>query len=126
MKTTCTAHGLERFKERVGVKSIKEAEHLASVVMERGDTFKDCSYRIDREFLQGRTKGRQVAYAYNGFCYIVDTKKQMVITVYQLPKSFGKRKKEYYEKDNKKYNRINFKTESLRICCEADSEFIEL
>lgn len=124
-KTVYTYHGLERMKERVGVKNLKEAEHLASIVMERGDTFEDCRFKIDQEYLKNRTKNTQKAFAYNGFCYIINVKKGVIITVYQLPKSFGKKKANYFEKAGQKYSRVNYKAESLRICCEANDEIIE-
>lgn len=124
-KTTYTTHGMKRMKERAGVKNTKQAEHMVNVVMERGITYESCQYKIDQNYLQSRTRKPIIAYAYNGYCYIINIKTKVVITMYPLPKSFGKKKGNYFEKDNKKYNRGIFKAENMRVCCEVGDGIME-
>lgn len=125
-KLVYTKHGRDRMKERIGIKSKKTAEHIATLVMERGIKYEECQYKIDSNYLKSRTRGGQTAYAYNGVCYIIDIEQRSIITTYPLPKSFGQKKKDYYERGNqKKYDRKKFKsaTEDLRVRCGLEDEY---
>ena len=55
-----------------------------------------CRWSLDRSYLSKRTDEAVVAIAYNGYCFIFDRKNYACITLYELPKWFGKKKVFYY------------------------------
>ncbi len=92
-------HCYKRAKERTGMNR-KRTERMADLAKERGITFLECKRAADRKYLQHRTKGNTVAIAYNGCCFIMDKKDSECVTMYKLPKWFGKRKTLSRKKDD--------------------------
>jgi hypothetical protein len=99
-----THHSYVRAKERAGL-SRKRAERLMELARYRGIGYEDCKWRLDKEFLMTRTGDGAKAVAYNGYCFILNSETLECITMYSLPKHFGK-KKTFYEAGNK--NNIEF------------------
>ncbi|MCR5595534.1 MAG: hypothetical protein K6G12_06785 [Lachnospiraceae bacterium] len=93
-------HSLSRAKERAGLNR-KKAEKMINLARERGTGYEDCRWSIDRYFLLCRTNDVCLALAYNGFCFIFDRNTANCITMYPLPKDFGK-KKTFYAKSNRR------------------------
>ena len=87
-------HSLNRAKERTGMNR-KKALKMMELAKQRGITSEDCKWSLDRNFLECRTNDTAVAIAYNGFCFIMDRDTMNCITMYQLPKHFGKKKTFY-------------------------------
>lgn len=88
-----TDHSLKRAKERTGMNR-KRAGRQVELAFERGLRSSDCSYSIDRKFLEhksDRKKGVE-AVAFNGVCYILDSINGRCITLFPLPNGFGKKK----------------------------------
>ena len=102
-------HSFERAKKRAGL-SKKKAAKLMELAKERGKGFEECRWSKDRAYLVGRTNNIAVALAYNGFCFIFDRETCRCITMYPLPKSFGK-KKTFYN------------TRSKRTECEYELQY---
>ena len=95
-----TDHSFERAKKRAGL-SKKKAAKMMELAKERGKGYEDCRWSVDRAYLVGRTNNVAVALAYNGYCFIFDRETCRCITMYPLPKSFGK-KKTYYAPQSKR------------------------
>ena len=96
-------HSIGRAKERAGL-SRKKAEKMMNLARERGIGFEDCRWSLDRTFLLNRTNEVAVALAFNGYCFIFDRETCNCITMYLLPKTFGK-KKTFYQSGKRKTNR---------------------
>lgn len=94
-----TQHCLDRMKERVGCNP-KGAKRMLNLARERGVRYEDCRWSIDRRFLESKTDEYTEAIAYNGYCFIMEKSTQKCITVYSLPKYFGK-KKVFYRNERK-------------------------
>lgn len=92
-----TEHYIERSKERLGVNA-KRALKLAKLAWERGIRSGNCRWSVDRRFLEQKSGVEKEAIAFNGFCYIFHRSNKSVncITVFRLPKDFGKKKSRYY------------------------------
>ena len=96
-------HSINRAKERAGLnrkKALKMMEH-AKV---RGITSEDCTWSIDRSFLECKSNKDAIAVAYNGYCFILDRGTMNCITMFHLPKCFGQ-KKTFYKNTLKKSSR---------------------
>lgn len=91
-------HSIERAKERGGLNR-KKALKLMELAKKRGITCSDCTWSIDRNFLECRTNDKCIAIAYNGYCFVMDRDTMNCITMYPLPKYFGK-KKTFYRDNN--------------------------
>ncbi len=89
-----TYHSLNRAKERAGLNR-KKAEKMMELARERGIGYEDCKWSLDRMFLISRTTDTTKAIAYNGYCFIFDKDTCNCITMYLLPKHFGKKKTFY-------------------------------
>ncbi len=95
-----TYHSINRAKERAGLNR-KKAEKMMELARSRGIGFEDCKWSLDRMFLINRTNEVAVALAYNGYCFIFNRDTADCITMYALPKYFGK-KKTFYGNSNKR------------------------
>ena len=91
-------HSVNRAKERAGLNH-RKAQKMMDLARERGIGSEDCRWSVDRRFLESRTNDVARAIAYNGYCFIFDRTTMNCITMYLLPKSFGK-KKTYYSNRN--------------------------
>ena len=89
-----TMHSLDRAKERAGFNR-KKAEKMMELARTRGIGFEDCKWSLDRMFLLNRTNEAAIALAYNGYCFIFNRDTADCITMYALPKHFGKKKTFY-------------------------------
>lgn len=96
-----TYHSINRAKERAGLNR-KKAEKMMQLARERGIGFEDCRWSIDRNFLLMRTNESCKAIAYNGYCFIFDMETCNCITMYPLPRSFGRKKTFYNNTGNKR------------------------
>ena len=96
-------HSLDRAKERAGLNK-KRALKMIELARVRGIESKDCTWSLDRTFLEKRSSEETVAIAYNGYCFIFDRMTMNCITMYLLPRSFGKKKTFY--KTYPKYTRF--------------------
>lgn len=85
-----TIHSIERAKDRCNLKNVKSAERFIERAIERGKRAEDCK-SWEKSYLVREARNGCVAIAYNGFCYIINNEGKCV-TVYKLPKWFGKRK----------------------------------
>lgn len=74
----------------------------------------DCTWSVDRKFLDKKSTEVSVAVAFNGYCFIYERETMKCITMFRLPKNFGQ-KKTYYKADKRKY-KYNFDY------CEYDDE----
>lgn len=92
--TEDSVHSYNRAKERGGM-SRKKAFKMMSLARERGITSESCRWSLDRNFLARRTNEVSLAIAYNGYCFIMDRMTMNCITIYPLPKHFGKKKTFY-------------------------------
>ena len=97
--TENTYHSYVRAKERAGLNR-KRAERLMELAKYRGIGYEDCKWRMDKNYLMSRTDERSKAVAYNGYCFILDSETLECITMYSLPKHFGK-KKTFYGTENR-------------------------
>lgn len=93
-----TLHSIDRAKEHAGL-SRRRAEKMMELARERGIGYEECRWSVDRSYLSNRTNDTAKAVAYNGYCFIFDRQSLNCITMYPLPKSFGK-KKTFYRKDD--------------------------
>lgn len=100
-----TYHSLSRAKERAGL-SRKKAEKMMSLARERGIGFEDCKWSVDRTYLVQKSTAGKKALAFNGFCFIFDVDTYECITMFPLPKCFGKKKTFFAESDRKKNARF--------------------
>ena len=101
-----TLHSLRRAKERAGL-SRKKAEKMMSLARERGIGFEDCKWSLDRTYLIQKSDAGKKALAYNGFCFIFDVDTYECITMFPLPKCFGKKKTFYSESRRKQSARYD-------------------
>ena len=97
--TENTYHSYVRAKERAGL-GRKRAERLMELAKYRGIGYEDCKWRMDKNYLMNRTDERSRAVAYNGYCFILDSETLECITMYSLPRHFGK-KKTFFESGNR-------------------------
>ena len=95
-------HSIGRAKERAGL-SRKRAEKMMNLARERGLGFEDCRWSIDRMFLLYRTNEVAVALALNGHCFKFKRGTADCLTMYPLPKHFGKKKTFYGNNRISKY-----------------------
>ena len=102
--TENTRHSYVRTKERAGL-SRKRAERLMELAKYRGIGYEDCKWRLDKDYLMNRTEDGIKAVAYNGYCFILNSETLECITMYGLPKHFGK-KKTFYVAENRNYTNI--------------------
>lgn len=86
-----TLHGVERAKERVGIKGVRAAERQAKLAMTRGKTAEDLT-SWERNYIRSVAKENCVAIAYNGFCYIASLTSGSCVTMFPLPSWWGKKK----------------------------------
>ena len=93
-----SCHSYKRAKERAGL-SRKRAERLIELARVRGIECDDCSWSLDRHFLEHKSDEDTKAVAYNGYCFILDRETLSCITMFDLPKHFGKKKTFYGSKD---------------------------
>lgn len=101
-----TQHSINRAKERAGLNR-KKAEKMINLARERGQVFEDCRWSLDRRFLLTRTNEEALAVAYNGYCFIFSRQTADCITMYPLPKHFGKKKTFYSESQRKQPSRYD-------------------
>ena len=87
-------HSIERAKERAGLNE-KKAVKMIELARKRGIDSTGCKWSLDRNYLEKRSDGSTIALAYNGCCYIFDRTSMKCITMYVLPKWFGKKKTFY-------------------------------
>ena len=97
-----TIHSINRAKERAGL-SRKKAEKMMNLARTRGIGYEGCRWSLDRMFLINRSNEVALALAYNGYCFIFNRETAECITMYPLPKHFGK-KKTYYGTSDRKQN----------------------
>ncbi len=89
--TKIATHYFDRAKERIGINR-KRAERITDLAKKRGITYEQCNRAAERRYLQRRSKGHTMAIAYNSCCFIMDKKTSECVTIYKLPRWFGKRK----------------------------------
>lgn len=87
-------HSIVRAKERAGLNE-KRARKMMELARQRGIRSEECRWNVDREFLESKCNEDVEAVAYNGYCFILERMTLHCITVFALPKDFGK-KKTYY------------------------------
>ena len=115
MNTHTTLHGMERMKERHGVKNEKSVNKLVALASERGKRAEDCT-SWERTYLYAHSCDSCVAIAYGEYCYIIGDN-NICITIFRLPIWFGK-KKQYVGKERIK----NMKVYSRLNLCKEDAE----
>ena len=111
----CTTHSIVRAKERAGLNR-KKATKMIEVAKIRGIHSEECTWSVDRRFLESRTNDVTFAVAYNGYCFIYLRENQKCLTMYRLPKNFGQKKTQY--KSNMKKNKNVFEY------CEIEGEYL--
>ena len=94
-----SCHCYERAKER-GVLNRKSAEQFIGLARARGIGYEECTRFMDKRYLMDRTTDNKKAVAYNGFGFIFNSETLECITIFNLPKDFGK-KKTYHNSDNR-------------------------
>ena len=87
-------HSYRRAKERAGLNK-KRATKMMELAKHRGITSEGCRWSDDRKFLESRTNDEAIAMAFNGYCFIFERMTMNCITLFALPRCFGK-KKTYY------------------------------
>ena len=97
-----TKHSLNRAKERAGLNE-RRARKMMDLARQRGIRSNECRWMVDKTFLESKCNEDVEAVAYNGFCFILDRDTQHCITVFPLPKDFG-RKKTYYRSTERREN----------------------
>lgn len=100
-----TNHSIIRAKERAGLNK-KKAAKMMEIAKTRGKRSEDCTWSVDRRFLDKKSTEVSVAVAFNGYCFIYERETMKCITMFRLPKNFGQ-KKTYYKADKRKY-KYNF------------------
>ena len=93
-----SCHSYKRAKERAGLPR-KRAERMIELARTRGMEYTDCSWSIDKHFLERKSDEETKAVAYNGYCFILNRETLACITMFALPKHFGKKKTFYGAKD---------------------------
>lgn len=96
-------HSIARAKERAGLNE-KRARKMMNLARERGIRSTDCHWSVDRNYLESKCDEKVEAVAYNGFCYILNRITMNCITVYPLPKDFGKKKTYYRNCKRREYD----------------------
>lgn len=114
IEDTYTTHSIIRAKERAGLNKRKAAK-MMEIAKTRGIQSEDCTWSVDRRFLDSRTTDRSVAVAFNGFCFIFDREMTKCITMFRLPRNFGQ-KKTYYKADTRKYKNYVDDCEYSYLC----------
>ena len=105
---TMTRHGYERAKERMNC-SGKSAARFISLAVERGKDYTEFNAN-ERAFLKAklRTPDTKIL-VYNGYCFLLN-EDNYCITMYELPKWFGKKPTHYdgkiKVKNPKKYSHM--------------------
>ena len=94
-------HSYKRAKERAGLPK-KRADRMIELARERGIESEDCTWSLDKQFLEHKSDEVTKAVAYNGYCFILNRQTLVCITIFELPKHFGK-KKTFYSRNNKDY-----------------------
>ena len=106
--SVASLHGIRRVRERCGVKNNAAAEMNIMRAIARGKCAEDFS-SWEHTYLKSEAHDGCIAIAYNGFCYIVNSK-GICVTVHTLPQWFGKKRafrgKERI-RDRKRYLRYN-------------------
>lgn len=100
-----TQHSLVRAKERAGLNE-KRARKMMDLARQRGIRSEECRWNVDKEFLESRSNDEVEAVAYNGYCFILERMTKHCITVFVLPKDFGK-KKTYYRTVTRRVIRLD-------------------
>lgn len=95
-----TMHYISRSKLRGGLNS-KRAIRMAELAWSRGYRIKECRWSEDKKYLLKKSNEDIEAVAYNGFCFLFNRTDLKCITVYKLPKDFGKKKTKYYKCKNR-------------------------
>jgi hypothetical protein len=96
-----SCHSYNRAKERAGLNR-KRAEKMIQLARVRGIGYEDCSWSLDKMFLQKRTDEKTKAVAYNGYCFIFNKNTLKCVTMFPLPRRFGKKKSFYYTDTGRK------------------------
>lgn len=113
--TENSRHSYVRAKERAGL-SRKRAERLMELARYRGIGYEDCKWRLDKDYLMNRTGDGAKAVAYNGYCFILNSETLECITMYSLPKHFGK-KKTFYAISDRHYTYVYEKPKCKKHLC---------
>lgn len=87
-------HSVNRAKERAGMNR-KKALKMMELARKRGITSDECKWSLDKKFLGSRSDANTIAVAFNGYCFIMERATMNCITMYRLPKHFGKKKTFY-------------------------------
>lgn len=58
----------------------------------RGIRSEECRWSVDRSYLESKANEGTEALAYNGYCFILEKETMNCITLFPLPKDFGKKK----------------------------------
>ena len=95
-----TKLSLDRAKERAGLNR-RRALKMMDLARKRGVRSDECRWKVDRDYLEGKSNEEVEAVAYNGMCFILDRDTLHCITMFPLPKDFGK-KKTYYRTENRR------------------------
>ena len=105
-------HSIERAKERLGFNR-KYAAGLLERALVRGQIAADFKQKTEKAWMERQAGNGYKAVAYNGCCLIVSPD-NVCVTVYPLPKWFGK-KKRYDEKNEE----IRHFSRYQRMSCPA-------
>lgn len=97
-----SCHSYIRAKQRAGLNR-KKAERMIDLARKRGIESNECSWSLDKKFLDRKSDVYTRAVAYNGFCFIFDRNSYECVTIFPLPKYFGK-KKTFYKTGNLDYS----------------------
>lgn len=96
-------HSLDRAKERAGLNE-KRARKMMERARKRGIRSEQCRWTVDRTFLESKCNEKAEAVAYNGYCFILQRQTLHCITVFALPKNFGKKKTYYCNYGGRNYH----------------------
>ena len=111
-----TYHALQRTNERTGL-NIKSSQRFIANAIERGKQSTDFTAK-EREYLQRRESNKERrTVVYNSYCLIVSAD-DICITIFQLPKWFGKKQ---YDGKQKIRNARKY----IRYCDYYEQEDIE-
>ena len=75
--------------------SRKKALKMMELARKRGITSEECRWSLDKKYLESRSDADVIAVAFNGYCFIMERSTMNCITMYRLPKRFGKKKTFY-------------------------------
>lgn len=101
-----TKHCMNRMKQRMGKKT-KNAKRIINLARQRGIRSEECRWSADRRYLEAKESDTVEAIAYNGYCFILEKETKNCITVYALPKYFGKKKTIYQRNDSSRSFYLN-------------------